>query len=73
MPPDPSPLSIVPGQSDRELASALRAEVTELLAPVCERLSRAKRDGFDVGLQLGPDATGAVRIQGLRIMKEFPA
>ncbi len=57
--------------TDAERAAAIRAELRPVLDQVCEIITRARRDGINVGFNLGPDQFGIQRVQMLDLFKSI--
>ncbi len=60
--------SINPKKSDTELAAAYRAELRPVLEQACEIITRAMRDGLQIGFNLGNDGIQQ-RVMSLTINK----
>jgi hypothetical protein len=66
-------INLVPGKSDAEIARDMAARVVAALVPVCAVMDEARKHGFDISFQLGPDWTGrtVVANNGPVISKRF--
>jgi len=65
----PNTLKTVKG--DKDIATDLRKEFFDALAPVAALITKANEFGFEVGFQFGPNAFGQVTIQAINIMKKY--
>ena len=69
-PPRPTQLNIVKGDVDKALE--YRTELAELLAPICELFTKAKReDKIDLSFQISPDALGKFFVGDLKVLKNL--
>jgi hypothetical protein len=64
-----APVTLVPTKSDVERAREIRDELVSALTPVTEILTRARREGFQLQFQFGPNAFGQVTLNSLEIVK----
>ena len=65
------PLQLVPGKSDKELAEEIKAEIVESSKSYIATITKAHRLGFQIQVQMGPNAFGEVVIQQLIVSKHF--
>lgn len=65
----PNVLAQVKG--DKDIATDLRKEFFDALAPVAALITKANEFGFEVGFQFGPNAFGQVHIQAINLMKKY--
>ena len=58
-------------KGDKDIATDLRKEFFDALAPVAALITKANEYGFEVGFQFGPNAFGQVQIMAINIMKKY--
>lgn len=55
--------------TDEEKAVKIRAELRPVLEEACDIITRARREGINVGFNLGPDQFGIQRVMALDLFK----
>lgn len=65
----PSVVGLPTGKTDKERAAEYRERLMELLAPVCELLTIAERDGIRINLNISRDALGRSFISDISAIK----
>jgi hypothetical protein len=72
-PSDPynDPVKLVTTKPDAEVAEELKKELLEALKPALEIATRALSLGFQLQLNMGPNAFKQVIVQDMRLMKVF--
>ncbi len=65
------PIQLVTTKPDAEVAEELKAELVEALKPALEVATRALSLGFQVQLNMGPNAFKQVVLQQLQLLKVF--
>lgn len=61
----------IPGgkMTDEERGAMIRAELRPVLEQACDIITKARRDGINIGFNLGPDQFGVQRITSLDLFK----
>jgi hypothetical protein len=65
------PVKLVPTKPDAELAEELKQELLEALQPALAVATKALLLGFQVQLQMSPNAFKQVVVQQLQLIKTF--
>lgn len=65
------PVKLIPTKPDAELAEELKRELLETLKPTLEVATRALSLGFQVQLNMSPNAFKQVVVQQLQLIKVF--
>ena len=58
-------------KGDKDIATDLRKEFFDALAPVAALITKANEYGFEVGFQFGPNVFGQVQVQQVNLMKKY--
>lgn len=62
-------VTLVPGKTDAEKASQIRADLLPILEQVCAVVGKARGEGMIVSFNIAPDQFGRVKVQALDITK----